>query len=201
MQLKAYDIVLLPESSALETFISVSENLKDLGTYFTLGEHEYVPHISLYMLQLRDDSLEKVCTVLEKITTHTNIQNPKVKEYHYEHDYLDIEYERSNELAVLQNKIISQLNPLRDGLREKDTARLRTAIGDERSNLLQFGYRSVGDLFFPHVTFTRFISNQKQILATLPKINTYSCTFPTLGIFEMGDNGTCRWCIKTWDLY
>ncbi len=200
MQSKPYDVVLLPKKDLVERAISTSEDLKNRGVHFTLGYTQHFPHLSLYMLQLDDSDLEKVCELLETIANKTKAITVTAKEYHYENDYLDVEYEKPENLTRLQENIIQVLNPVRDGLRENDKIRLVHTIGEERENILTYGYRSVGNLFAPHLTFTRFKENQEQVISTLPSKELFDGEFVSLGIFEMGDNGTCSKELKTWNL-
>jgi len=58
----------------------------------------------------------------------------------------------------------------------------------------------VGDLFGPHMTFTRFTSDQEQVISTFPPKETFNGVFPSLGIFEVGDHGTSIRKIEVWDL-
>lgn len=200
MESKAYDVVLLPDATLNEKSIAMSESLCTLDTHFTLGNTTYFPHMSIYMLQLNDADVIRVETVLESVSRTIKQVAATPKSFHYSHEYLDVEYEKTEDLSRIQNKIIELLNPIRNGLRENDTVRLATAVGVEKINIETYGYRSVGEMFFPHVTFTRFTSPQENILSTLPPLNMFEGSFTALGLFEMGDNGTCIRKVKTWEL-
>jgi 2'-5' RNA ligase len=88
-------------------------------------------------------------------------------------------------------KVINNINPIRDGLRANEQARLATAQGLELKNIQQYGYRSVGELFAPHMTLTRFLTPEHIDIPDLPDISTFDSIFERIAIFEMGDNGTC----------
>jgi hypothetical protein len=200
MESKPYDIVLLPENNLGDKIVSISQSLENYTTHFTLNQQNFFAHLSLYMLQLNEDGVARACKLLQAAATEIKTQKLHPKCYHYENEYLDIEYEKTEELSVLQNNIISLLNPIRNGLREKDEIRLQTAIGIERMNLLTYGYRSVGSEFSPHVTFTRFTSEQRQTLMELPLLQELEGKFNRIGIFQMGDNGTCTTEVQTYSL-
>lgn len=200
MESKSYDVVLLPEPAIVELAIQLSQKVEHHGTHFTLGTGEYFPHISLYMLQLDSDGLRKAEAILEKIAKDTEAIEAQAREYHYEKGYFDIEYEKTTELVDIQNEVVGQLNPIRDGLRAKDKERLRTVEGGEKQNIEQYGYRNIGSLFAPHLTFTRFKDIETNSLGDLPPEGSFSGTFVALGIFEMGGHGTCRWKINDWEL-
>ena len=77
--------------------------------------------------------------------------------------------EKSKELVNLQENIINRLNPIRDGMRKKDKDRLADTSGDMRTNLVEYGYRSIGNSFNPHLTFTRFKDGKEHTFKTLPR--------------------------------
>lgn len=197
---RPYDVVLVPEASLSHEAIRLGDTLKERGTYFTLDRTSFYPHLSLYMLQLDEAGLEEALKRLAALETETKPVQASADHYHYSYDYLDVEYAKSEELTALQQKVIEALNPVRDGLRENDKARLETATGEERSNILEYGYRSVGNQFKPHLTFTRFTSDQKEVIPSLPLPQTFDGTYDALGIFEMGEHGTCARLVKAWDL-
>jgi hypothetical protein len=152
------------------------------------------------MLQLEDESLETAIQLVSKIASFTKTVNANAKEYNYENDYIDVEYIRTDNLLELQIKVLDALNPVRSGLREKDTNRLLTAAGDELHNLKKYGYRSVGNLFHPHLTFTRFVDPQDKVFESMPLKESFSGRYEKLGIFELGENGTCIKEVRTWDI-
>ncbi|MBP6005281.1 hypothetical protein KA531_00005, partial [Candidatus Saccharibacteria bacterium] len=53
-------------------------------------------------------------------------------------------------------------------------------------------YPAVGDLFRPHITLTRLKEHNPNVLELLQQdITTFNGVFDRLGLFEMGENGTC----------
>lgn len=200
MESKPYDVVLLPEFKVAQAAIQLSKKVEQLATHFTLGNDEYFPHVSLYMLQLNVEGLGEAEVILKKVAKEADAVGGRVEDYHYEKGYFDIEYQKSTEMINLQNKIIEQMNPIRDGLRAKDEERLHTVSGEERANIERCGYRSVGNLFTPHLTFTRFKDTEITSLNDLPPKGSFEGNFISLGIFEMGDHGTCKYKVNEWVL-
>ena len=200
MSSSSYDIVLLPTRGISQKALELSAYLEKYGTFFTLDEQNYYPHLSLYMLQLNKGGLLTALDLLSELTSLVSGITAKAHEYHYSHDYLDVEYTKTHELEELQKRVILNLNPLRDGLRENDKKRLETSTGEERENILKYGYRSIGPQFAPHLTFTRFRNTQPKILSELPPPSIFSGTYTSLGIFEMGDHGTCTEPVRIWKL-
>lgn len=195
------DIALLPTDDLGHTAIRLSGQLEQHRTLFTLRDDAYYPHVSLYMTQLKSEDLDAVKTILAGIAGSTPQLNLTANRYDQSGGYIDAEYTRNEAIGRLQMAVIAAINPLRDGLREKYEARILTSTGKIRENLETYGYREVGELFRPHMTFTRFASGQPIDVSELPQPSQFSGLFVKLGLFEMGDNGTCARKIAEVDLY
>jgi len=182
---------MIPDADIENKAIALSEQLGKNETYFTLKEGEYYPHASLYMAQLDMSNLDEIKKRLSDVAASTSKITLTPKEYHQQWGYVDVEYGREPNSDRLQMDIVHALNPLRDGLRQKDIDRLPEAVGLERENILTYGYRSIGEKFAPHITITRFVDRKDIDLTTLPEVSKLKATFSKIGIFEMGENGTC----------
>jgi len=55
-------------------------------------------------------------------------------------------------------------------------------------------------LYAPHLTFTRFKSDHPEIVESLPPKEDFGGTYIAIGLFEMGDNGTCVKKVGAWEL-
>lgn len=185
------DIVILPAAELAQKAIDLSEQLEQHGTLFTLKEGAYFPHASLYMTQLKIADLDKVKAILMDIAANTPLLDLTATRYDQAEGYIDADYARTEMLDQLQMAVVEAINPIRDGMREKDEARMLTTTGKVRENLEKYGYRGVGELFRPHMTFTRFADGESIDTSTLPDPSEFSGQFVKLGLFEMGDNGTC----------
>lgn len=187
----ACNIVLLASNDIAQKAITASERLQAHDALFTLDERGPFPHVSLYMTQLKNTDVEEVIRLLTTIATTAPSFSLIADTYFQKEGYIDANYVRTAELDALQMTVIDAINPIRDGMRDKDKARLPLTEGLARKNLEQYGYRGVGELFRPHMTLTRFVSSAKINTSTLPPVSDFSGQFPKLGLFEMGANGTC----------
>jgi hypothetical protein len=140
------DIVLLPNPELTQKAIALSKQLEKYGSRFTLKDGVYFPHISLYMVQLKQDDLEKIKTALADIVA-TPILELIAARYYQSHGYIDVEYRRTGALDVLQMAVIQAANPLRDGLLENDKARMQAATDKVLDNFTRYGYPAVGDCY------------------------------------------------------
>lgn len=185
------DIVLLPSDELAEKLIQVSGTLGTQSPLFTLDGVSFYPHASLYMTQLKRDDLDKVKELLSGIASNVATLNLTASKYDQAMGFFDAEYERTKQLDELQKVVIDAINPIRDGMREKDKARMLEATGLARENFEKYGYAPVGELFRPHATITRFANEGTTDTSLLPNPAYLSGQFTHLGLFEMGDNGTC----------
>jgi hypothetical protein len=194
------DIVLLPTDDLAQKAIAVSELLQKYDALFKLSSTGPFPHASLYMTQLKLEDLDKVKELLAAIAAVTPALDMTATGYFQAEGYLDPDYERTDQLARLQMDVVNAINPIRDGMRVKDRARMLEATGLVRENLEKYGYRGVGELFRPHMTLARFTDGKKIDTSILPSSQSFSGRFVKLGMFEMGDNGTCARKIAEFDL-
>jgi 2'-5' RNA ligase len=194
------DIVVLPSDELAAKAILASKNLKLLGSLFSLEIGKYFPHSSIYMLQLSTDAIGQVKHVLADIAQETKSLHLEANGYYQKEGFIDAGYTVSGELRNLQEKILSAINTLRDGMREKDKARMVEATGLALKNYQDYGYKYVGELFRPHITLTRFTEEQPTAEQLLSNVSDFNGTFTKIGLFEMGDNGTCIRQIGSWNL-
>ncbi len=194
------NIVLLPADDLAQKSLDASQKLQKYDPLFVLGEQTLIPHCSLYMVQLKQADLDKISALLAQIAQTTSIQDLQPTGYVQDAGYIDVSYDCPDSLVALQNKVLEAINPLRDGLRPKDAARLEAASGIVRENLETYGYRGVGELFRPHITFTRVAGTEPVDLSDLPAPQAFARKFTKLALCEMGDNGTCARTIATFDL-
>src|SRR5262249_51828956 len=115
-----------------------------------------------------------------------------------EHGMIEVAYTTTQPVTRLQERLLAALAPLRRRLRQRDPVGhdlptwLPTTTGETRRNLEEYGYDEIGGLFRPHITFTRFVQRDLVVdLAELPPFGEFDAAFTRLGLFEMGDHGTC----------
>ncbi len=201
MQSKSFNIVIYPPSNISKRAIAISRNLKKNGGLFVLDGKKYFPHITIYMTEFPVKNIPKIRKILRGFATKTkSFRTTSLKYRQNEDGYIDVNYRKSKEIMELQKKIISLLNPLREGLlRPKDEARKSEFGKEQQRNIMRYGYRSVGKEFFPHLTFTKLEKFDKPALSKIEKSN-FSFDADKIGFFYLGDYGTCRKLIEIFDL-
>jgi hypothetical protein len=198
------DVVLLPNEELSLKATAASQQLNAYDSLFTLEIGKFYPHMSLYMFQLNISDIPRV----QKVLSYIAAISPKVRGTATTYalgegvavGYVDTEYEATNELRLLQDKVIEGINPVRAGMREKDVAKMQDATGVMLENFKKYGYPAAGTLFRPHITLTRLKDHKPEITELLSDVRTFDGTFDRVGLFEMGDNGTCIRKIAEYEL-
>jgi len=196
MKSKSLNIVIYPPREIFQKAITVSEqfNKKEKGL-FALNDKNYFPHITIYMAEFPVHNIPKIKKVLRDfIITTKSFHMISLKYYHSDDGYIFVDYKKSPELKNLQKKIVNLLNPLReDLLRAKDVDRMNDLDKNslEFKNIKRYGYRSVGENFSPHLTFTKLAISNNSLLAKIAEFD-FSFKFDQLGLFYLGEYGTCH---------
>lgn len=206
--LPVYDIVLLLPEPANATAIQLSEQLAPLGTEFTLDDHSRFPHVSLYMANFNLENVTLLRAMLPGLCKNVPVQQLEATHYQRnEHGMFEVFFEKTETIVFLQSAVIDTASPLRTGLREKDPVGrvladyIKTAPPEAQNNLKHYGYDEIGNFFKPHITFTRFKPDSPQAdLSTLPDPKTFTGTYTTLALCEMGEHGTCTKIIAQYEL-
>jgi Protein of unknown function (DUF1045) len=195
MQNTVYDIVLLPENRLAELAIGTSQTLASLGTHFTLQKDTYVPHLSLYMVRISQEQLPQVIACLQHMAARSALVHATATSYNvgkgFGAGYIDPQYEKTAQLTALQAQVLQLVEPLRSGHLPGHEQKLQNASGVKKQNLETYGYDAIGELFRPHMTLTRFTREIALPVDLLPQVVEFSGTFNAVGLYEMGQHGTC----------
>jgi len=198
---KPFNVAIYPPAEISKRVIAISKKLKNKNGLFVLDGKNYFPHITLYMTEFPLKNMVKIKKLLKQFAVKTKPFEISSSKYRQNTDgYIDIDYKKSKNINEFQKKIIKLLNPLREGqIREKDKARISEMTKAEQKNLKLYGYRSVGDKFFPHLTFSKLEKFDKSALLNIDKSN-FSFKVNKIGFFYLGDYGTCHKLIEIFDL-
>lgn len=196
-----YSIVILPPAPIVKKAITESQRLKKQGGVFALNQKDFFPHITLYMVEFPVKNRAKIQAALTEATKTLRSFSTKSLAYRHVYDgYIDMEYRRDRNIANLQKKIITLLNPLRENhMRGKDRKRLAAMPTVEQKNIEQFGYYAVGQNYFPHLTFSKLKESNPEVLNHMKRQN-FSFVAKQLALCEVGDFGTCKKRLQTFKL-
>lgn len=183
-------ITLYPSQQLADLAYQTHKELKQKGTLATSSDSTYDAHLSLYLLQIDRSSINKVRELLEGVAHSLSPFSLKAKEIRQGGGWVDVVYERNDAIRKIQLQVIEMVNPLRDGLRDKDKQTIGLASGVVLDNLEKYGYRNVGNEFVPHLTFARFVDTLMEVEIDTD-IDEFDSDFISIGMFEVGDYGVC----------
>jgi len=194
-----FNIALRVENAFARDAIHLSEDLSKKGeTFFVLDDKDFIPHITVFQGQIPEEykdhllrgfdtlggcfvggdlSYTKVSTV--KGFVGLSVDQPQwLKDLH-----------RQALVLIASECEIQPQEKFLPGGEEFDEGLL--------PNVEKYGSPFAGDAYDPHVTLTRFKKEdvvEKNIKAL--KVPNTKLTIKKIGLYEMGDHGTCRKVIK-----
>jgi len=192
--------VLMPPDEITSQAISLSRDLiKNYEVYFTLDGKNYHPHITLYSPEYPVKNLNKIFNVVESIASKFNKIHCHIIKAKEIRGFISLEIEMIPEIKQLHEELVSKLNPLREGhIMKKYISNHKMDFSDEKvENIKKYGYPNSMFLYHPHLSIIRFKDEAKarEIIKTL-EWPQKDFVVSNLGIYKMGEHGTCRELIK-----
>lgn len=197
------NIAFLPPSCAAQSLTNLSQKLaKDYQTFFVLGGRKVFSHISIYSPLFPSKNINKVLArtgeVVKKVTSiQTSFTGLKCVD-----GYLVIGLRKTREMTNFHKVIVNSLNPYRESsLRTKYRDHWENYNGTQKVNIVSFGVPYILNLYYPHITITRF-KNDSDANKAVKSLTTYTGTviLNKIAVFTMGEHGTCTRLIKSWTL-
>jgi 2'-5' RNA ligase len=205
MLTKRLNIAIKPNKELSKYAIEKSRELSSMEkSLYVLDGENYYPHVTLYSPEFPASNIKKVISKVEEIASQTNTFFSKFNTIHHEEGYVVINVKTDVNIMNIHNDLVHSLNPLRDGvLRQKyrDDNYLQAFPDDIKNKIMDYGYPKVFELFNPHLSLIRFADGVsvdaivKDFVWEYPRFEVSS-----LGIFEMGENGTCTKLVKEFRL-
>ncbi len=195
IDIQRISVVLLPPKHIADQAILISEILQKKSE-FTLSKILH-PHITLYMTDILTKDLSLVLSVFE--ASACNIDLPALTQETYRQKksgYVDVLFSNTTTLQNAQRTIAEKINPLRRELvAHKEILSSLSEL--QRKNVLDWGYPDMGELFEPHMTFSRLkeTARDRDILTDLPSC-AFSFTPTGIALSLVGEHGTCTEILK-----
>ena len=165
-----------------------------------LDGKNYFPHISIYPPEFPEQGLDKIISEVIKISKSVKPFKLTFKDILYEEGFLGINFKNDKKVKELHLMVLESINPLREDLmrdKYKDKKFLGKQTKIAKGYIIKYGYPRVLDLYIPHLTLIRFdsLKSSDEVISKI-KWDKNEIEVSKLGIFEMGDNGTCIKLIK-----
>jgi 2'-5' RNA ligase len=190
------NIALIPDRRIVEKAVVLSKFITtNYETAFTLDNHGYFPHITLFSPVFPCKNSDKVIEKLEEVSKERSYIKLFSEGVSYNKKFLMVNFKITAELFNLHIKVLKIINPLRENLlrsKYKDQEYLRNLTDSECKNIKKWGYPRVMDDFDPHLTISKLKRNEdKKHIENLIKWDESEIVVPKIGVFTMGKNGTC----------
>ena len=200
MDSQSFNIAIIPPKVTADRAIAVSKVFQDRGGLFVLDGIANHPHITLYIAQLPLSNLKLVTDTLAAVLAlQPTFSLHSIGYRNNTYAFIDVAYENSD-LVKLQAQLISNLNSLREGIPlpypDEELSNMSDA---ERRNVELYGTRSVGETYHPHLTFTVLPQYQETALEGIES-QDFSFIVARVGLFRLGEYGTCRQLLHTFEL-
>jgi len=199
MTYQKYNVALIPSEAVGIQAIEMSQILADQGGVFVLNSTNAYPHVSLYHVPIDPTKEEEVIEVLRE--TLSQIQSAPLKQIGYrsgEQGFVSVGYEKDEYILGLHRSVLQALAPL--WMREIiETEKEEALSKEQQASLEQYGWKAAEDLFDPHLTFSRLAQPNPEIVSEL-KSQNFSFVSDLVGLFELGEQGTCIRCLAIFEL-
>ncbi|MBP6889435.1 MAG: hypothetical protein KBC83_03695 [Candidatus Moranbacteria bacterium] len=199
MTYQQYNVALIPSEAVGIQAIEMSRMLVDQGGVFTLNSTNAYPHVSLYHVPLDPTKEEEVIEMLREALSH--IQSAPLKQIGYrssERGFVSVGYEKDEYILELHRSMLQALAPL--WVKEIiETAKEEALSKEQQESLEQYGWKAAEDLFDPHLTFSRLVQPNPEVVSEL-KPQNFSFVSDLVGLFELGEHGTCTRCLAIFEL-
>jgi len=186
---QAYIVALLPEHKLDESARELNERLDEHGSEFIFND-KVVPHMSLYMLQIHSQHLDEIVIELSGIAKRYDGIDLSFLGWRIRNRYLAAMFARTREVTRLQREVVDRLNPLRAETHPDSFIGVKSATVIEHRNVEQYGWKSIGDAYDPHMTVARFIEEDSSVSCSDSYGKGFDGSFNRIALFEMGSSGT-----------
>jgi 2'-5' RNA ligase len=164
-------ITLLPNKEVNSRVLSLNKKLgqKIKITPIDPNDNEFA-HISIYNATFPDHNLPDIKNILSKIFGGIDQIEIIPEKITSKSKFISIVFKKSNELKDLQEVIVSELNPLREGIiQSKYIDQAEFYSPEELLNANMYGYPFCKDQFSPHMTIAivENLSDTKQAIEEL----------------------------------
>jgi len=195
MDVKAYNIVVLPDENVREQVMDWSRRISDaFETDFNLGD-KYIPHMTIYQTAYPEKNYESILSTLENVSSELSPFEVEFNAFSPLFGFVFLDAVKTAELVNLHNTVVDELNPLREGnLFSEDIERLKDPNfpADFKESLRTYGFKAK-DMYSPHITLTR-LKNYDETESAISELNIKPLKFEVnmLYLSNVGENGTCN---------
>ncbi|MBD3363030.1 hypothetical protein GF362_04895 [Candidatus Dojkabacteria bacterium] len=206
LQTQRLNINLIPSDSINKEVIKFARKIsRNTSPLFILDNKFNFVHLTLYSPAFPKSNLKKILLEIEQLSSYFNDINSSFTSIDSHKGYIEIKVDLSPELFNVHKQIIKKINPLRNGyIRTKYSSMspyFKEMNDEQIANIKRYGMPNIMNLYRPHITLIRLHDFRKaKELASELKWRLQRFKSNTLGVFDMGPDGTCTHLIKKFKL-
>ena len=198
-------VALVPSIEVERILVGISKLSADNKPIVTLDSGaglrlKTASHVTLLQVSVMTSDLDRIASMLDALVAEFFSFDLQAKEFSFnsEEGSFEVKYEVSQELLLLQKRILDVFNPFRgDLLLERNPAGIILDVeGNEMIRL--FGFPDIGAEFFsPHATLNWFdltslpAASSSLFPAAAAEASIANGKFPSLAVYCLGPRGTC----------
>lgn len=160
-----YDIVVYPPAPIRAQALAINKKLVAKGGLFSLGTKTCVPHITVYVARFGAAEMKGVQKTLKDLAARTPAFKASSTGYWNDGPWAHMRYKKDAALVRLRHAIIQAMQAHHPYDKNR--------------------------FFVPHITLTKFEHLPPRVFDDLPSTDM-SFTATHIGLFELGEYGTCK---------
>jgi len=198
------NIALKPPKEIEKKVISLSQEISKMHkAHFVLDGKNFYPHITVYSPEIPSSNIDKILYLAKECSNYLKI-NLSFKEVNHTKGFIVVYFKHDLGIMNFHKKILQQFNPFRENhlsIKQKSQEYRSQLTKKQTANLDKYGYVNCMDLYKPHLTITRLYDEKlaKDIIKGI-SWNIDKFIAEKLGVFKMGDHGTCIELVKKFNL-
>lgn len=198
---------LKPPPGVAEAVIVLSKDVdKEHTAFFVLDDKHFFPHVTVYSPEYPRREQAEVLSRVEKLAASTPKLTLKYVHATSSQGYIGLQLASTDSVRSLHEQLVEKLNPLRGGrLRDKyreDASDYHVRFSaKQKENIKNYGYPGAMALYRPHMTVIR-LKNEQEAQKVAEKLSWVigEMTFVQIGVYAMGEHGTCTKELAVFDL-
>jgi len=192
---------ILPEEVA-EIACELSKGIaKQVKTEFHLDNKNFLPHISIYWTEYPNRAFKEISQITEELCKELSAVVFEFEKIRVSHNYVYLDLKKTDKIQEVHSKFLFKLNKIRNNhLREKYSNQeyLYSLTETEREMIKLYGYPYSANLYHPHITLNKLSEGETLVFEKGFKLANFVCN--EIGVFEMGENGTCTKLVNAFNL-
>jgi len=196
------NVAILPDQELSSKLIDWSQKIaSNFDTDYTLNNFDHFPHLSLYSARYPIKNKYLVEKAISNICSNLKSFQVTLKSFSVFSGFLFYDLEKDKRLIKLHEKIVDDLNPLREGLISDNQRQLTGLSANQKDAIEEYGYVSVKNLYMPHISLTHLknLTDGEKAREILPQEINYFFT-NTLVIAPFAEFGTLPKPLKTFSI-